>query len=151
MKDIGVFARASWNDGQNEILSFTDIDRSVSGGFSIKGSYWGPVKSAPIILFANTNLRIANPFVDIEDSVDNTNIASFVSVFPGQDANGNPTSNASITVPANTILANSDFGYIVTYGEPITGIDYLTVDTSSTRSDNTSIRVDQTQLHAYII
>jgi high affinity Mn2+ porin len=40
-KDIGLFARASWNDGQNEILSFTDIDRSVSGGLSIKGSYWG--------------------------------------------------------------------------------------------------------------
>ena len=41
MKDVGLFARASWNDGQNEILSFTDIDRSVSGGLSIKGSYWG--------------------------------------------------------------------------------------------------------------
>ena len=41
MKDIGMFGRVSWNDGQNEILSFTDIDRSVSGGFSIKGSYWG--------------------------------------------------------------------------------------------------------------
>lgn len=40
-KDIGLFARASWNDGRNEILSFTDIDRSVSGGLSIKGSYWG--------------------------------------------------------------------------------------------------------------
>ncbi|TMJ62508.1 MAG: cell envelope biogenesis protein OmpA, partial [Alphaproteobacteria bacterium] len=26
-KDIGLFARASWNDGQNETLSFTDIDR----------------------------------------------------------------------------------------------------------------------------
>ncbi|CAN5285720.1 carbohydrate porin [soil metagenome] len=39
--DVGIFARASWNDGQNEILSFTDIDRSVSGGLSIKGSYWG--------------------------------------------------------------------------------------------------------------
>lgn len=39
--DVGIFARASWNDGQNEILSFTDIDRSVSGGVSIKGSYWG--------------------------------------------------------------------------------------------------------------
>ena len=39
--DIGIFARASWNDGQNEILSFTDIDRSVSGGVSVKGSYWG--------------------------------------------------------------------------------------------------------------
>ncbi len=41
LKDVGVFARASWNDGQNEILSFTDIDRSLSGGVSIKGSYWG--------------------------------------------------------------------------------------------------------------
>jgi high affinity Mn2+ porin len=39
--DVGIFARASWNDGQTEILSFTDIDRSVSGGVSIKGSSWG--------------------------------------------------------------------------------------------------------------
>nr|WP_244549209.1 carbohydrate porin [Bradyrhizobium canariense] len=41
VKDVGMFARASWNDGQTEILSFTDIDRSLSGGLSIKGSYWG--------------------------------------------------------------------------------------------------------------
>jgi high affinity Mn2+ porin len=41
VKDVGVFARASWNDGQNEILSFTDVDRSLSGGVAIKGSYWG--------------------------------------------------------------------------------------------------------------
>jgi high affinity Mn2+ porin len=40
-KDVGIFARASWNDGQNEILSFTDIDRSLAGGVSIKGSFWG--------------------------------------------------------------------------------------------------------------
>jgi high affinity Mn2+ porin len=39
-KDVGVFARASWNDGKNEILSFTDVDRSVSGGVSIKGASW---------------------------------------------------------------------------------------------------------------
>ena len=40
-KDVGVFARASWNDGRNEILSFTDIDRSLSGGISVKGAQWG--------------------------------------------------------------------------------------------------------------
>jgi hypothetical protein len=40
-RDAGVFARASWNDGKNEILSFTDIDRSVSAGFSLKGRQWG--------------------------------------------------------------------------------------------------------------
>ncbi|MET0719431.1 MAG: carbohydrate porin [Tardiphaga sp.] len=39
--DLGVFGRFSWNDGQNEILSFTDIDRSLSAGVSIKGSHWG--------------------------------------------------------------------------------------------------------------
>jgi high affinity Mn2+ porin len=36
-----VFARYSWNDGKNEILSFTDIDRSLSGGVSIMGASWG--------------------------------------------------------------------------------------------------------------
>lgn len=41
MNDVGLFARASWNDGRNEILSFTDIDRSISAGLSVKGSYWG--------------------------------------------------------------------------------------------------------------
>ena len=41
VKDVGLYARASWNDGQNEILSFADIDRSLSGGLSIKGSFWG--------------------------------------------------------------------------------------------------------------
>ena len=41
MKDVGLFARANWNDGQNQALSFTDVDRSLSGGLSIKGSSWG--------------------------------------------------------------------------------------------------------------
>lgn len=41
VNDVGLFARASWNDGQNQILSFTDIDRSLSAGLSIKGSRWG--------------------------------------------------------------------------------------------------------------
>jgi high affinity Mn2+ porin len=40
VQDVGVFARASWNDGHNEDLSFTDVDRSLSGGVSIRGSHW---------------------------------------------------------------------------------------------------------------
>jgi len=39
--DVGVFGRWSWNDGHNEIMVFTDIDRSLSGGVSIKGKSWG--------------------------------------------------------------------------------------------------------------
>jgi high affinity Mn2+ porin len=39
--EIGLFGRWSWNDGHNEIMAFADIDRSLSGGVSIKGTSWG--------------------------------------------------------------------------------------------------------------
>jgi high affinity Mn2+ porin len=39
--DIGLFGRWNWNDGHNEIMAFTDIDRSLSFGTSIKGTAWG--------------------------------------------------------------------------------------------------------------
>ena len=40
-EDVGVFGRWSWNDGKNEIMAFTDIDASFSGGVSIRGARWG--------------------------------------------------------------------------------------------------------------
>ncbi|HEV8033031.1 MAG TPA: carbohydrate porin [Stellaceae bacterium] len=38
--DLGAFARFSYNDGRNEIMSFTDIDRSGLVGVSLKGTAW---------------------------------------------------------------------------------------------------------------
>lgn len=38
--NVGVFARASWNDGKNETWCFTEIDRALSIGTSIKGKRW---------------------------------------------------------------------------------------------------------------
>lgn len=38
--DIGVFARWSWNDGHYATWAFTDIDRSLQLGTTIRGSYW---------------------------------------------------------------------------------------------------------------
>ena len=40
VKDVGIFARASWNDGKTEEWQFTDVDRSASVGVSVKGSFW---------------------------------------------------------------------------------------------------------------
>src|ERR1043165_4389181 len=37
---VGVFGRAGWNDGKTESWAFTEIDRTVSGGVSIKGVQW---------------------------------------------------------------------------------------------------------------
>ena len=39
-KESGLFFRGSWNDGNNETWAFTEIDRSVSGGF-VKNNLFG--------------------------------------------------------------------------------------------------------------
>jgi high affinity Mn2+ porin len=39
--NIGAFLRAGWNDGQFATWAFTEIDQTLSGGFSFKGERWG--------------------------------------------------------------------------------------------------------------
>lgn len=39
-KQIGLFFRASWNDGHNETWAFTEIDRAISGGAQSNGNIW---------------------------------------------------------------------------------------------------------------
>ncbi len=39
--DMGVFARASANDGSKEAFEFTEINQSVSAGLSLRGDRWG--------------------------------------------------------------------------------------------------------------
>ncbi len=38
---LGVFARASWSPGLDEIIGWTDCDESVSAGAVLKGTSWG--------------------------------------------------------------------------------------------------------------
>jgi high affinity Mn2+ porin len=40
LPDLGAFLRASLDDGHKEAYEFTEIDRSVSGGLSLKGGAW---------------------------------------------------------------------------------------------------------------
>ena len=37
---LGIFARAGWNDGQNETWCFTEADQSISAGLSLNGASW---------------------------------------------------------------------------------------------------------------
>ncbi len=38
--DLGYFLRWGWNDGHTETWAFTEVDRTVSMGFSLKGTQW---------------------------------------------------------------------------------------------------------------
>ncbi|HYA81700.1 MAG TPA: carbohydrate porin [Methylocystis sp.] len=40
-EDLGLFARASWRNGQTEVMQFADIDMSFSLGGVLKGASWG--------------------------------------------------------------------------------------------------------------
>ncbi len=40
MKDVGVFSRIGWNDGQEVAWTYTDVNWSASLGTSIKGAKW---------------------------------------------------------------------------------------------------------------
>ena len=39
-RNIGLFTRLGWSDGQNEAWVFSDVDRTATLGVSIKGAFW---------------------------------------------------------------------------------------------------------------
>lgn len=38
--DLGIFMRAGWNDGKDVTWAFTEIDQTLSAGFSLNGAKW---------------------------------------------------------------------------------------------------------------
>lgn len=80
--------------------------------FTMKGYIYGPVKKAPIILFANTVFYTPK---DIKNLA-NVTYTDYVSVRPGLTANGEPTSNADLSISPYDILASDDYGYIIEKG-----------------------------------
>lgn len=87
--------------------------------FTLKGWVFGPTKSGEIIKEVNVDIRIPNsrdlPIV-ANTTVGNTAI---VTVTPGLDANGDPTSNSSISVASSEISVNDNYGYIIDFEENI--------------------------------
>lgn len=41
IKNVGVFTRLGWSDGENEAWAFSDVDHMATGGVSVKGEFWG--------------------------------------------------------------------------------------------------------------
>ena len=88
--------------------------------FTMKAMYYGPEYNKPIVKFANTNFYV--PVGDTEagtgqinsSSVGTTDRIGSIQIKPGLDANGNPTSNASISIDTGEIFVDDDFGYITT-------------------------------------
>lgn len=78
--------------------------------FTLKGYLYGPVKSKKVIKFSNTEF-FATTNTEITTPV------AYIQIQPGLTANGQPTSNAALSIPVADIVATDDFGYVTTITE----------------------------------
>ena len=81
---------------------------------TVKGWFFGPIKTSPIIKFANTNFWVQGHGNTADSIITNSTLGAYISVYPGLDSNNNPTSNAAISIPTNQIEYGDDYGYIIT-------------------------------------
>ena len=82
--------------------------------FTLKGYIYGPIKTGKIIKFANSVFYTPQGANDGELSkyVGNTSPVAYLQTQPGLTANGQPTSNAALSIDPHLITATSDFGYV---------------------------------------
>ncbi len=59
-KDVGLFARYSYNDGQTEAYAFTEIERSLIAGLSVKGRTWGRAEDTLGVAYVQNGLSRAH-------------------------------------------------------------------------------------------
>jgi len=93
--------------------------------FTLKGYFYGPVKTGGIIKFITTNFYIPDVADGkISDAVGKTPVAEKITIQPGLDANGHPINyygqpNANTgTIPYNQVEIDDDYGFItMIYGE----------------------------------
>lgn len=85
--------------------------------FTVKGWLFGPTKTSEIIKEINVDIRVPN--TNVLPIVANTAIGNSVviTVTPGLTANGDPTSNASLSVASGDIAVGDNYGFIVDFEE----------------------------------
>jgi hypothetical protein len=87
--------------------------------FTMKAFFFGPTKRNDIITLSNTEFIDATLFDDIDDAVGVADPISRVTLTPGLDANGNPTTDANNSVDRSEISSTDDYGIITDIESPL--------------------------------
>ena len=87
--------------------------------FTLKGYIYGPVKKTSIIKYAN-NVFYTPSVVNLQDAVGIADPVGVVQIQPGLTIDGQPTSNASLSIPVADIEVTDDFGYVITKTDFVT-------------------------------
>jgi hypothetical protein len=110
------------------VLNSADMNDSYEGNFdqrraiiwsfrfTMKGYLYGPITQDKVIKFANVNFY-APTIVNLVDAVGNSSPIDRITSQPGLTANGEPTSNISLTIPYTEIEQDDNWAYInIIYG-----------------------------------
>jgi hypothetical protein len=81
--------------------------------FTLQGYLFGPVTTSNVI--KKMYINFYTPTGDIDTAIGNTDKSLEITIEPGLTANGQPTSNAQLSIPLSQITANSNYGFIVDY------------------------------------
>lgn len=82
--------------------------------FTMRGYLFGPTKETNLIKQSEINIAVPNRQT-IAEGIANTSLLNTVEItaIPGLTANGNPTSNATISIDKSEILSTDDYGFII--------------------------------------
>lgn len=83
--------------------------------FVMKAFLFGPIKEQGVITLANTTFYVPAAGKTIQESIGNTQFASKILITPGLTEEGEPTSNAEMSIGRNNILPTDDYGFIVDF------------------------------------
>ncbi len=125
---LGLFARAGLNNGQIEPYDFTDIDRTVSFGGSLKGSSWGR---------ANDTVGLAGAFNEITKEHERYLDAGGIGVLVG---------DGTLPHPGAEMIAEAYYEYQPVKGVGIT-LDYQFVANPGYNRDRGPANVIGVRVH----
>lgn len=88
--------------------------------FTMKGQLFGPIREAGIIKEVDVNITIPPSSITVDEAnTTNTETNLNINIKPGLTANGQPTSNAALSVDASQISRDDPYGFIVDFTEYI--------------------------------
>lgn len=82
--------------------------------FTMKGYFFGPTRRQGIITLTNAQMYDATLFDDIEDATVLEEPDTTISIKPGLTANGEPTTDETLSIDRSEIQSTDDWDYIVT-------------------------------------
>lgn len=117
-RNIDTSVTFSGNVDTNGKVIYTNASTdAIVVGSSITSNTQGLPANTTISAVNSSSVSISNMYTGLSSNVTFTtypvpSVIEKVVITPGLDANGNPTSNASISIPLSQIEANSNYGFI---------------------------------------